>query len=74
MQENSPSNHNLQIPVIDLPQSGGDEDTGTALVDACAKYGFVFVRGEGLGFSFNALDEAFELVRGCHPTLVKALL
>ena len=53
----------LQIPVVDIPQSGGDEDTGTALVDACAKYGFVFVRGEGLGFSADALDSTFELVR-----------
>ena len=57
---------NLHIPVIDLPSSGPDEKTASALVDACATYGFVFVRGDSLGFSSDALDGIFELVRACH--------
>lgn len=58
--------HELQIPVIDLPPFAADEKTGTALVDACATYGFVFVRGTQLGFSPDSLDDVFELVRACH--------
>ena len=53
----------LQIPIVDIPRSGGDEETGAALVEACEQYGFVFVRGEGLGFSTDSLDCTFELVR-----------
>ena len=75
MQASRPANgpvRHLQLPVINLLQSGPDEDIGAALVDACAKYGFVFVRGEGLGFSSETLDDAFELVRACHLRRVGA--
>lgn len=62
-----------QIPVIDLPPSEEtDEKTGTALVDACASHGFVFVRGKGVGFSSDALNGIFELVRACHFDKVRA--
>ena len=53
----------IQIPVIDIPQSSNTEATGLALVDACAKYGFVFVKGKTLGFTPDILNETFELVR-----------
>ena len=55
-------NHDIKIPVIDLPNTDIDEATGFALVDACAKYGFVFVKGKGLGFTADVLDNTFELV------------
>lgn len=52
----------LQIPVIDISDAGA-EDTAEQLVDAVARYGFVFVRGVGTGFTKSILDDAFELVK-----------
>lgn len=50
----------LSIPVIDI--SNEDAKTGTELVDAVEKWGFVFVRGEGLGFKPQNIEDAFQLV------------
>ena len=52
----------LQIPVIDISEASA-ADTAGQLVDAVARYGFVFVRGEGIGFTKQTLDNAFALVR-----------
>ena len=52
----------LQIPVIDISDTHA-EDTADQLVDAVARYGFAFVRGEGIGFTKPVLDNAFELVK-----------
>ena len=52
----------LQIPVIDISDADA-EDTADRLVDAVARYGFAFVRGEGIGFTKPILDNAFELVK-----------
>ncbi len=49
------------IPVIDI--SNEDQQTGDELVDAVAKWGFVFIRGEGLGFTSRDIETAFQLVR-----------
>lgn len=48
------------IPVIDISQ----EDTQTAdqLVAAAAQHGFMFVKGQRLGFTSHVLDDAFDLV------------
>lgn len=50
----------LQIPVVEIPEAA---DTADQLVDAIARYGFVFVKGEGTGFTRQILDDAFALVR-----------
>ncbi|KAF6222139.1 hypothetical protein HO133_001225 [Letharia lupina] len=50
----------LQIPVIDISEASA-ADTAGQLVDAVARYGFVFVRGEGIGFTKQTLDNAFAL-------------
>ena len=52
---------NLQIPVIDL--SHATAQTADKLIDAVSRYGFVFVKGEGLGFTSQILDDTFALVR-----------
>lgn len=52
----------LQIPVIDISDAAS-EDTADQLVDAVARYGFVYVRGEGIGFTKRVIDNAFELVK-----------
>ena len=52
----------LQIPVIDISDADAEE-TADQLVDAVARYGFAFVRGEGIGFTKPVLDNAFELVK-----------
>lgn len=54
------------IPVIDI--SNEDARTGIELVDAVEKWGFVFVRGEGLGFKLQDIEGAFELVGSQIPT------
>ena len=51
---------NLQIPIIDL--SHATATTADKLVDAVSRYGFVFVKGEGLGFTSKILDNTFALV------------
>lgn len=50
----------LSIPVIDI--SNEDANTGIELVDAVEKWGFVFVRGDGLGFKSQDIEGAFQLV------------
>ena len=52
----------LQIPVIDISDADAEE-TADQLVDAVARHGFAFVRGEGIGFTKPVLDNAFELVK-----------
>ena len=58
-------NGDIQIPVIDIPELGSDEATGLALVEACAKYGFVFIKGRSLGYTADTLDRTFQLVSFC---------
>lgn len=50
----------IYIPVIDI--SNEDAQTGIEMVDAVEKWGFVFVRGEGLGFKLQDIEAAFQLV------------
>lgn len=52
----------LQIPVIDIFEASA-ADTADQLVDAVARSGFVFVRGQGIHFTRQILDNAFALVR-----------
>ena len=52
------------IPVIDISRI--DEGTGELAVEAAAKYGFLFVQGDNLGFSKEMIDYAFSIVRLLH--------
>ena len=59
---NNDSNLRVQIPVIDISEAS-EADTADQLVDAVARYGFVFVKGEEIGFKRQILDDTFALVR-----------
>ena len=50
----------VQIPVIDI--SNASQETGDAMVDAAARYGFFYVRADGTGFTPGVVDDMFELV------------
>ena len=52
--------HGLQIPVIHISQA--DESTGNEMVDAAARYGFLYVRAAGTDFTPRIVDSTFELV------------
>ena len=49
------------IPVIDLTNSTAD--LGDLLVESISRWGFVFIRSLGSGFTPGAIDRIFELVR-----------
>ncbi len=51
----------LHIPVIDLTNSTAD--LGDLLVESISRWGFVFIRSVGSGFTPEAIDRIFELVR-----------
>ena len=53
---------NLRIPVIDIADAAENPNTADQLIDAVARYGFVYIRGEGTGFTRPILDKAFALV------------
>ena len=59
----------IQIPVINISEASEADaiDTADRLVDAITRYGFVFVKGEGIGFTRPILDNVFALVRSKHP-------
>ena len=59
---NKDSNLRVQIPVIDISEAS-EADTADQLVDAVARYGFVFVKGDEIGFTRQILDDTFALVR-----------
>ena len=50
----------LEIPVIDI--SNETLRTADHLVEAFIHYGFAFVKGQGLGFTSQFLDDIFEVV------------
>ena len=55
-------NNNVpHIPVIDL--SNDTFEMGDLLIDALSKWGFVFIRSVGSGFTPAVIDRTFELVR-----------
>ena len=57
-----------QIPLIDL--SGDEQRVGNELLEAVMKWGFVFIRGEALGFSPQVIEDTFDLVTShTHPYL-----
>jgi len=53
-QETSP------IPVIDISEPS--EQTGHDLVDAAARYGFIFIKSKSVGISADVINQMFALV------------
>ncbi len=48
------------IPVIDI--SDTNPETGEHLIDALVKWGFVFIKAHGSGFTEQIIDDMFKLV------------
>jgi len=48
------------IPVIDISEPS--EQIGHELLDAAARYGFIFIKSRSVGFSADVIDQMFELV------------
>lgn len=48
------------IPVIDISEPS--KRTGHELVEAAARYGFIFIKSKSVGISADALDQLFALV------------
>lgn len=49
------------IPIIDI--SNANAQTGDDLVNAVTEWGFVYIRGIGVGFTKETIDRMFQLVR-----------
>ncbi|RDL39798.1 Clavaminate synthase-like protein [Venustampulla echinocandica] len=54
-----------QIPIIDIDISGAAQESEVAekLVDAAARYGFVYVRNQGKDIPIEAIENMFDLSR-----------
>lgn len=48
------------IPVINI--SNANAQTGDQLIEAVANCGFVYIKGEGSGFTSEVINQAFEMV------------
>ena len=48
------------LPIIDISQA--TPETGDQLVEAASKWGFLYIRNQGLGFDTEIIDRIFELV------------
>lgn len=55
----------IELPVIDI-SNPHDPDVGKAMLDAAAKYGFLYVHSKGSDFTREDVDRAFELVCVSH--------
>lgn len=51
----------IQLPVLDI-SNPDDVATGKAMLDAAARYGFLYVNSQGSDFSAEDVKKAFELV------------
>lgn len=51
----------IELPVIDI-SNPNDPAVGKAMLDAAAKYGFLYVNSKGTDFSVKDVDRGFELV------------
>ena len=52
----------IELPVIDI-SNPHDPAVGKAMLDAAAKYGFLYVNSKGTDFTTEDVDHAFGLVR-----------
>lgn len=51
----------IQLPVINISEA--TPAVGKAMIDAAAKYGFLYVDSEGCGIPAEDVDAAFDMVR-----------
>jgi hypothetical protein len=51
----------IELPIIDISNSD-DPNVGKAMLDAAAKYGFLYVDSKGTDFAAEDVNRAFELV------------
>jgi hypothetical protein len=52
----------IELPVIDI-SNPHDPAVGKAMLDAAAKYGFLYVNSKGTDFTVEDVDHAFGLVK-----------
>jgi hypothetical protein len=52
----------IELPVIDI-SNPHDPAVGKAMLDAAAKYGFLYVNSKGTDFTVEDVNRGFELVR-----------
>lgn len=52
----------VELPIIDL-SNPEDPVVGKAMLDAAAKYGFLYVNSKGTDFTSQDVERAFGLVR-----------
>jgi hypothetical protein len=52
----------IELPVIDISDPH-DPAVGKAMLDAAAKYGFLYVNSKGSDFTPKDVNHAFDLVR-----------
>jgi len=58
----------IELPVIDISDPN-DPAVGKAMLDAAAKYGFLYVNSKGSDFTPEDVDHAFGLVSVCLPLI-----
>jgi len=52
----------LQLPIFDI--SDPTPEVGRSMIEAAAKYGFLYVDTKGTGFTEAIVDRQFEMVSG----------
>lgn len=62
MSETSAVGDPIKLPILDI-SNPDDVATGKAMLDAAARYGFLYVDSQGSDFSAEDVKKAFELVR-----------
>lgn len=57
----------LQLPIFDI--SDPTPEVGRSMIEAAAKYGFLYVDTKGTGFTEAIVDRQFEMVSGLSLTI-----
>ena len=57
----------LQLPIFDI--SDPTPEVGRSMIEAAAKYGFLYVDTKGTGFTEATVDRQFEMVSGLSLTI-----
>lgn len=60
--DNTPVGPLIQLPILDI-SNPNDPAVGKAMLDAAAKYGFLYVSSKGTDFTVSDVEKAFDLVR-----------
>jgi isopenicillin N synthase-like dioxygenase len=61
MEQTSTVGPPIELPIIDI-SNPNDPNVGKAMLDAAAKYGFLYVDSKGTDFAAEDVKRAFELV------------